>query len=368
MPDHVIDQHPSPAAPSSAAPSSGSGRREPAGEALVVDLYVPSSSYGLTHDADVLQVALEARAGGPPLRVRRVPVPPAVFQGEQPMTFPERLGRPGQLAIFIERVFEAAYLDAYRHRALLVNPEWLDPLSAAASERWIDTLLHKSRVSQRLLESAFPRQAHVYTGFTSKDPGLRVQDYRAFSHFRGRSRRRMTREILALWRQHPALPMLWLQARGQDIRHATSDWVGEGNVCRFSGWLAPEAYFPALARGGIQLCTSQVEGFGHYINEARAMAALVITLDAPPMNELITPETGILLPAVPGGGQHRGAWYQATAEALRRAVDQALQLPEADREALGVRARRAFDDDRQAFRRRLARALDTMMQENACAN
>lgn len=39
----------------------------------------------------------------------------------------------------------------------------------------------------------------------------------------------------------------------------------------------------------IHVCASEREGFGHYINEARAAGALVVSTDHPPMNELITP-------------------------------------------------------------------------------
>jgi glycosyltransferase involved in cell wall biosynthesis len=51
-----------------------------------------------------------------------------------------------------------------------------------------------------------------------------------------------------------------------------------------------------LQNKGVHVCPSLAEGFGHYLNEARASGALVITTDMPPMNELVRPEAGVLVP------------------------------------------------------------------------
>lgn len=42
----------------------------------------------------------------------------------------------------------------------------------------------------------------------------------------------------------------------------------------------------------IHICASEREGFGHYLNEARAAGAFIITTDHPPMNEFVTQGAG----------------------------------------------------------------------------
>jgi hypothetical protein len=51
----------------------------------------------------------------------------------------------------------------------------------------------------------------------------------------------------------------------------------------------------------VHMCPSLIEGWGQYIDEGRRTKSVVLTLDAPPMNELVkNGETGILVNATPG--------------------------------------------------------------------
>ena len=49
------------------------------------------------------------------------------------------------------------------------------------------------------------------------------------------------------------------------------------------------------------MCPSLIEGWGQYIDEGRRAKSVVVTLNAPPMNELIqNDKTGILVKASKG--------------------------------------------------------------------
>ncbi|KAJ0389488.1 hypothetical protein P43SY_010352 [Pythium insidiosum] len=61
--------------------------------------------------------------------------------------------------------------------------------------------------------------------------------------------------------------------------------------------LDAQAFSKAMAAASFFLCASTMEGYGHYINQARAAGGLIISTDVPPMNELVTPTSGVLIPA-----------------------------------------------------------------------
>ena len=125
----------------------------------------------------------------------------------------------------------------------------------------------------------------------------------------------------------------------------------------YLGHLAEKDYREAFSAHGIHLCTSQTEGFGHYINEARAIGALILALDAPPMNELIDADCGILIPTARTAPHHHGLCFLATRAAIGEAVATARAMAPARRRALGERARERFAGERQAFVERLGAAL-----------
>jgi glycosyltransferase involved in cell wall biosynthesis len=60
--------------------------------------------------------------------------------------------------------------------------------------------------------------------------------------------------------------------------------------------LTDEQYEDLLINANVAICPSSKEGFGHYINEARFFETFIITMDYPPMNELVFDnKNGILL-------------------------------------------------------------------------
>lgn len=334
---------------------------------ITVDIYIPGPSVGLHHDFDVLDDVLKSLFKDQVV-ARKICVPMAFYKSAGPdPEFRQSLGQTGDIAIFLERALSAEFLNSYREKAIFINPEWFYESDRVACEAMGCTVLHKSRHFHAVLQPVLANLRHVYTGFTSIDPAVTVENRTVFSHFRGASRMRLTQELLEIWQRRPDFPLLRVQAYGTDIAINTNMWVGAGNTEFFFGELDRCSYFMELAKGGIKLCTSQVEGFGHYLNEARAMSALTIALDAPPMNELITPETGILVPVSGWRPQRLGMVYDVNEQDLVNAITCAIAMPVSERERKGLAARVLYEqqaaDFAQAFQAYLRPIVDQIGTE-----
>jgi len=311
----------------------------------LLDIYVPDHSHGLMVDALVLQEAIGID------RVKIVKIPYAALHATKSANDRIVLEPSAPIGIFLERLFEHSVLQSYARRVLVQNPEWLSVADGERAILLVDEFWHKTRFSEHRIGKRFPSKKHRYIGFTSLSETSQVCSYESIGHFSGKSKTRHTQEIVNLWLMNRKLPPLTLQA--YDLGISIPQWLHLGNMRLFLGFLEEKQWRDEFERHGLQLCTSQMEGFGHYINESRAVGALTITLAAPPMDELIDDSCGILIPyekAVP----HRfGCRFVASEAAIHEAVKAALMMPLQKRRAMGTRATERFVDERRKFQNRL---------------
>ncbi|KAG2763024.1 hypothetical protein PC129_g9111 [Phytophthora cactorum] len=123
----------------------------------------------------------------------------------------------------------------------------------------------------------------------------------AFLHTAGKSVQKGTRQVLDCWLSRPDFPRLDFYMDQELFDTAFNNYeerINESsNVYLHTGRLSAEEFGRVITQGRYFLCPSIMEGYGHYINQARSANAFIITTNAAPMNELITPSSGALVKA-----------------------------------------------------------------------
>ncbi|HJT97622.1 MAG TPA: glycosyl transferase family 1 [Rhodanobacteraceae bacterium] len=243
------------------------------------------------------------------------------------------------------------FLTLARRNALIPNPEWFRDEYAAHLGR-IDRVFAKTRHAIAPFE-ALGADAR-FVGFTSLDRLRRdVPREPRFLHLAGRSGTKGTRALIALWRRKPAWPTLTIVQR-EKLSLPTEPVAN----LDFRTTYLDEAALTVLAnRCVFHLCPSETEGFGHHIVEGLGVGAVLLTTDAPPMNELVARDRGILVPYARTGVQRLATTYFVDEAALEDGVERMLALDGAQRREYGERARDAFEQSDRAFRERIVEAV-----------
>jgi glycosyltransferase involved in cell wall biosynthesis len=254
------------------------------------------------------------------------------------------------LNIMLEHV-TPEYLGAAERNTFIPNPEWCLPRDVRRLH-YVDQVLTKTDHAADIFRNQGCRIAPI--GFTSGDRQLpEVERTRTFLHLAGRSSAKRTRVVLETWARHPEWPTLTVvqHPRMADFRPVAP------NIVHRVDYL-DDAELRELQNASLfHLCPSETEGFGHYIVEALSVGAIVMTTDAEPMNELVNPERGVLMPYVRTERQQLATRYLIEAEALEAAVASVLALDDQELQAKQRAAREFFLRNDAAFRIQLIDAV-----------
>ncbi|TBR36508.1 MULTISPECIES: glycosyltransferase [Dyella] len=252
--------------------------------------------------------------------------------------------------LMLERIRPEYWRAAHRN-VLIPNPEYFRDKDRAQLHA-MDAAWVKTRHAERLF-GALGVRTH-YIGFNSPDRLLpAVPRERTFFHGPGRSGNKGTRQLIDLWARHPEWPTLTVAWRRKRVD------VGDmpPNVQLLRDHIDDTAYQELQNRHVFHLCPSQTEGFGHYLVEAMSCRAVVITLDAEPMNELVTGARGVLVQARASGTQDLATLYEADEASLEQAIERCIAMPDHVLTRLGSAARAWFESNRDGFAGRLRDAV-----------
>ncbi|HJP97309.1 MAG TPA: glycosyltransferase [Rhodanobacteraceae bacterium] len=256
--------------------------------------------------------------------------------------------------LMLERI-RPEYLATARRNVLLPHPEWFDERDREWLPR-LDGVFALTRHAVPIFERLGMRVD--YTGFTSEDRLDRaVPRERAFFHLAGRSANKGTDTLLSLWRRHPEWPRLTVLQSPRVERPL----VFAPNVAHRVDYISDEELRRIQNAHRFHLCPSETEGFGHYLVEAMGVGAVVMTLDAPPMNEMVTPERGALVPFSRTGTQSLATTYFYDEAAMESVIERLLASPDVELDAMGAAARAWFEDNDRAFEARIADAVRAMV-------
>jgi len=279
---------------------------------------------------------------------------------------------------------------------LLVNHEFIRDWDAKAIKSGAVTALCKTQIGLSILRT----QGIIgkFIGFSSPPvaPLAAAKYHRALAiHLAGSSPLKNTKLVIEAWRraktQNSTLLITRRDAGGGPREHKKAAdlayWyslkpvranlklrhIGEivaqcvDNIYLCEDVL-PQATVDALiAAAGVHLAPSATEGFGHIVNQGRAAGGVVVTLDVPPMNELINNLCGVVVPARMGAPSRKllGSYAKyiefdvptwiADVRDLANGIERALSAAKSDE--LGAAAHARYSLDRSFFAAALRRAV-----------
>ena len=291
-----------------------------------------NNRYGLTRDAEILRQGLES-----------VGVRATVFDRRQrPWMDRLRRRKVAGLVVHLERI-HPVWLGAANRHVLIPNQERF-PKRHVGRLRRVDRVLAKTQHAREIFAGLGVDSACL--GFTSPDrydPAV-PRDWKRFFHLAGGSTLKGTEDILALWGAHPEWPELVLVQKQANAPESVPS-----NVTLRCGYLDDDELKRLQNACGVHLCPSRSEGWGHNIVEALSCGAAVVTTDAPPMNEHVTADCGVLVQANRSEPRHLGHKFFVDRYALEATVERLVTESSEAVRSLGIKARERFEELNQGF-------------------
>lgn len=283
--------------------------------------------FGLKHDAEIL--AGELKNLGYSVRTYKLKAPSV---------------RQADINVFFQETHQD-FIPFAKKNYFIPNPEWfLEEISVLAK---FDMILCKTREGKRIFKQYHPNT--VYMGFTSPDRcQLAVKkNYRLALHLAGFSLQKGTDSIIKAWETGPQLPGLTI------YRHrGRCDYPPLVNMQLFCYFVPDDKLIKIQNSYGLHLCTSETEGFGHYISEAFSCTAIVITTDAPPMNEFVT-DKRCLVAYTHTSEQNLATNYYVDPIHLRQVVANLMQLSDTELAEIGKKNRQFYLKQKLRFQKKI---------------
>ena len=265
------------------------------------------------------------------------------------------------IQIHVEQIHREQFKFA-KVNVLIPNPEITDK-DLFRKIKDLPVVFCKSHRAVQLFEEL--EMTTRYIGFTSEDSCRKgfKKDFSKFLHVAGASNFKGTKVLLDVWSRHPEWPKLTIIRTLKDCygnaRESVADNGGE-NLEIIERWLPDEDLAEFQNSSGIHLCPSEMEGFGHYIVEALSVGSIVVTTDAPPMNELVDDSCGFRVRALHAGKSYMDDRWSVDPESLESCIQNILKMAESDLVEMGKAARLRYEKLNTGFPSNLLNAVDEL--------
>ena len=254
--------------------------------------------------------------------------------------------------IFLE-VVAVGHFRYARENWLLPNSEWWYPCWDNMLPS-VQRVLCKTRACYDIWCKKVGANRCVLLGFEANDfyqPN--VKRVPTFLHLAGKSETKNTATVCAAWRDFNLPYPLIVSAFKPEIMKLCQRVPNLQLVERFTDADAVRV----LNSSRFHIMPSKNEGYGHAIHEALGCGGIVVTTDAPPMNEFSGIPQQLLIPVNNSTPRLLTKFYEVTPMALATAVNRAARLDAAAIATLSTAARAGFLADREQFRKTFAEVV-----------
>lgn len=248
------------------------------------------------------------------------------------------------LAVSME-VAVPEFLEIAPRHWLFANPEWTKPEYHRTIQRSFDRVFAKTRDAERVLRERFTNV--YYTGFLTQDRrDTSIERLPRCLHIGGKSGFKNTNAVVAAWREYrywdgSQLPELTVVSSSNMVEETETPGV------RFVRKATDTEIAEMMNSHLFHLCPSAYEGWGHAVHEARGVGAVILSTDAPPMQEFGSP---FHVPSVRQRKNNLGMLQEVSPAAIREVVPRMLAQPnhvvarmQAEARARFVRGNEEFD-------------------------
>jgi hypothetical protein len=261
------------------------------------------------------------------------------------------------LNLMLEHVWPE-FLSRARRNIVVPNPEWFDSHDLRFL-KFIDAVWAKTHQTDKIFQRL--GRATQFVGFDSEDRyDPRVRRERRCFHLAGKSMMKGTGRLLDEWARQPHWPTLTVVQHSDSVQGPT---VSAANIDLRVGYLDDAELRREQNACMFHLCPSLTEGWGHYIVEALGVGAVPITVDAPPMNELVTAERGLLVPHERTGVQRLAQTHYFSTAGLALAMERAMAMSDGEWARLSANGRGWFEANRRDFPARVQTAVLELLRD-----